>query len=263
MRVTNIHSCHLGPEISPEQFISDHFFLCLLRGSMVAYDGQKTYTVQPGNYCIARKNHLLRYTKYKDNDRFEKVIITFDEPFLKRFLERHPTDSLTLTNDDSFLFVKEETFIANFIQSLKPYYNSDEAIDEAFADIKREELLLILLRADPSLAAVFFNFGAPAKIDLEEFMNRNFRFNISLERFAFLTGRSLSSFKRDFYKIFNDTPRNWLRKKRLDEAHFQLSKKHLKSSEVYLEVGFEDLSHFSFAFKKQFGYNPSELMSSE
>jgi AraC-like DNA-binding protein len=90
-------------------------------------------------------------------------------------------------------------------------------------------------------------------------MNRNFRFNISLERFAFLTGRSLSSFKRDFYNIFHDTPRNWLRKKRLHEAHFQLSKNNLKTSEVYLEVGFEDLSHFSFAFKKQFGYTPSEL----
>lgn len=263
MRVTSIHSCHLGPEISPEQFISDHFFLCLLRGSMVAYDGRKTYTLQPGDYCIARKNHLVRYTKYKDNDRFEKIIISFDEAFLKRFLERHPANFSVLNNNDSFLFVKEEALVANFIQSLKPYYKGDEMIDDAFADIKREELLLILLRADPNLAAVFFNFGAPQKIDLEEFMNRNFRFNISLERFAFLTGRSLSSFKRDFYNIFNDTPRNWLRKKRLDEAHFQLSKKHLKSSEIYLEVGFEDLSHFSFAFKKQFGYSPSELTHHE
>src|SRR5690606_1691319 len=122
-------------------------------------------------------------------------------------------------NNDSFVFVQKETLIANFIQSLKPYYNGEETIDEVFADIKREELLLILLRADPNLAAVFFNFGAPAKTELEEFMNRNFRFNISLERFAFLTGRSLSSFKRDFYNIFHDTPRNWLRKKRLDEAH--------------------------------------------
>ncbi|MDX3914758.1 MAG: AraC family transcriptional regulator [Pseudosphingobacterium sp.] len=259
MRVTNIQSCHLGPEISPEQFISDHFFLCLLRGSMVAYDGRKTYNLQPGDYCIARKNHLVRYTKYKDHDRFEKIIITFDEPFLRKFLERYPTDFSATINNDSFVFVQKETLIANFIQSLKPYYNGEETIDEVFADIKRDELLLILLRADPNLAAVFFNFGAPAKIDLEEFMNRNFRFNISLERFAFLTGRSLSSFKRDFYNIFHDTPRNWLRKKRLDEAHFQLSKNNLKTSEVYLEVGFEDLSHFSFAFKRQFGYTPSEL----
>jgi AraC-like DNA-binding protein len=30
-----------------------------------------------------------------------------------------------------------------------------------------------------------------------------------------------------------------------------------KPSDVYLEVGFEDLSHFSFAFKKEFGKAPS------
>ena len=51
----------------------------------------------------------------------------------------------------------------------------------------------------------------------------------------------------------------WLKKKRLDEAYFQISKQHLKPSEVYLEVGFEDLSHFSFAFKKEFGRSPSEV----
>jgi AraC-like DNA-binding protein len=77
-----------------------------------------------------------------------------------------------------------------------------------------------LLKNDPSLAAIFFNFGAPQKIDIEAFMSRNYRFNVPLERFAFLTGRSLSAFKRDFQQIYNDTPRRWLTKKRLDEAYF-------------------------------------------
>jgi AraC-like DNA-binding protein len=91
-------------------------------------------------------------------------------------------------------------------------------------------------------------------------MNRNFRFNVSLERFAFMTGRSLSSFKRDFAKIFKTNPGNWLKKKRLDEAYFQINKQHQKPSDVYLEVGFEDLSHFSYSFKKEFGLAPSELI---
>lgn len=93
----------------------------------------------------------------------------------------------------------------------------------------------------------------------EAFMNRNFRFNVSLERFAFMTGRSLSSFKRDFLKTFGVSPGNWLKKKRLDEAYFQISKQHQKPSDVYLEVGFEDLSHFSFAFKKEFGKTPTQI----
>ncbi|WP_310588831.1 helix-turn-helix domain-containing protein [Dyadobacter flavalbus] len=34
---------------------------------------------------------------------------------------------------------------------------------------------------------------------------------------------------------------------------------HQRPSDVYLEVGFEDLSHFSYVFKKQFGKAPSQL----
>jgi AraC-like DNA-binding protein len=90
-------------------------------------------------------------------------------------------------------------------------------------------------------------------------MNRNFRFNVSIQRFAYLTGRSLTSFKRDFAHIFNESPSKWLVQKRLREAFFLMDKKGMSASDVYLEVGFEDLSHFSFAFKKQFGFPPTKL----
>jgi len=260
MKFNNIQSCHLGPEISPEQFIPEHFFLYLLKGSMMAYDGYKSYQMAQGDYCIARKNHLVRYTKHRENGLFEKIIIVFDEPFLQRFLERHPQVVNNNVNSDSFLFLSEDRLLSNFITSLEPYYNGNEQIDEVFVDIKREELLMILLKNDPRLINVLFNFGSPQKIDLEEFMNRNFRFNITLERFALLTGRSLSSFKRDFFKTFNLTPGIWLTKKRLDEAYFLIHEQHQKPTEIYMNLGFEDLSHFSFAFKKQFGKAPTELL---
>jgi len=90
-------------------------------------------------------------------------------------------------------------------------------------------------------------------------MNRNFKFNVSIERFAYLTGRSLSAFKRDFKATFNETPNHWLVQKRLQEAYFLIEKKNKKPSEIYVDLGFEDLSHFSFAFKKVFGLTPTEL----
>ena len=91
-------------------------------------------------------------------------------------------------------------------------------------------------------------------------MNRNYTFNVSIERFAFLTGRSLSAFKRDFKTVYNETPNRWLIKRRLEEAYFLIDKKHEKPSEIYIDLGFEDLSHFSFAFKKLFGVAPGELV---
>lgn len=260
MITSSLQSCHLGPGISPEQVISDHFFLYLLKGVMLAYNGDKHYQFHPGDSCIARKNHLLRYTKQQQDGDFKKIVIVLDESFLKRFLARHPFDTGINTADDSIRPVKGDQLLTRFINSLEPYYKGEAEIEEAFADLKREELLLILLKNDPSLAAVFFNFGAPQKIDIEGFMSRNFRFNVPLERFAFLTGRSLSAFKRDFQQIYNDTPGRWLTKKRLEEAYFLIHQQSQKPKDIYLVLGFENLSHFSFAFKKQFGLAPTAIL---
>ncbi|QRY55999.1 helix-turn-helix domain-containing protein [Sphingobacterium siyangense] len=259
MKVNNIQSCHLGPEISPENYITENYFLYLLKGTMKAYDGEKSYSIQPGDYCIARKNHLVRYTKYKDNDAFEKIIITLDEAFLRRFLERHVYEVKPSASGDSYIFIPENNLINNFITSLEPYYTGDLDISADFADIKREELVMILLRSNPDLVDILFNFSVPDKINLKEYMNKNFRFNLSLEKFAFFTGRSLSTFKRDFQRAFGTTPGIWLKKKRLQEAYFQIAEQSKRPGEVYLEVGFEHLSHFSFAFKKEFGKTPNEV----
>lgn len=255
----DIKSCYIGPEISPEQFIPEHFFLFLIKGALNGYDGSKNVTLNSGEYCIARKNHLARYNKQKENDEFEKVVVIFDEPFLKHFQEKHQTSIEKHKSPEAFLLINKDEQIPNFINSLMPYYNGYGKIGKAHQDIKREQLLLILLQLQPELSGVFFDYGKPEKINLEEFMNRNYKFNVNIKRFAFLTGRSLSAFKRDFKLIFNETPNRWLIKKRLQEAYFLIDKKHKKPIEIYLDLGFEDLSHFSYAFKKMFGQKPTDL----
>lgn len=260
VKAEKITSCYVGPQISPEQFIQEHFFLYLGTGTMYGYDGHKNYTLKSGECCIVRKNRLARYSKQKEGDAFEKIIVIFDELFLKEFQARHRIAETTEHSADTFLRITQTELIPNFIRSLAPYYSGREKIDDTFSNIKREELLLILLKVNPELKNILFDFGIPEKINLEEFMNRNFRFNVNLERFAYLTGRSLSVFKKDFAEIFGETPSRWLVKKRLQEAHFQISKKNKKPTEIYLDLGFEDLSHFSYAFKKKFGKSPNELL---
>jgi len=248
-------------EISPEQFIADHTFLYILKGIMRCYDGSKTYVFRSGDYGLARKNRLGRYKKEKEDGELEKVFVFFDEKFLRTFQEKQHSKPAEYKLTDTMAALERNELVPNFIRSLLPYYSGGGKIDPEFADIKKEELLVILLRNQPELAGVFFDFGVPQKINLEEFMNRNFKFNVSLQRFAYLTGRSLSAFKRDFKAIFRETPNRWLVRKRLQEAYFLIEKNKKKPSDIYLDLGFEDLSHFSFTFKKLFGLAPTQLLS--
>ncbi|MFN8347067.1 MAG: AraC family transcriptional regulator [Spirosomataceae bacterium] len=261
MKASDLKSCYIGPQISPEQFTSEHFFLYLITGTMAYFDGDREYKVKPGDCGIVRRNHLVKYNKmYDDSRHFEKVVVIFDQAFLKRFHEQYnfQADKSKLRN--AVIKLKSSDLVENFIRSLTPYFTNDGSIHPDFFDLKRSELLLILLKENPELIPVFFDFGMPEKIDIEAFMNKNYRFNVSIERFAYLTGRSLSGFKRDFEKTFQVSPNRWLVQKRLQEARFLIEKKNKKPTEIYLDLGFEDLSHFSFAFKKMFGYAPSALV---
>lgn len=260
MRYTEIKTCYIGPDISPEQFIPQHFFIYIAKGRMDGYDGHQKYTLKAGDYCIVRKNRLARYNKQKDNGQFEKVVIILDEKLLRNFKEKYNPVIRKHNPKEAFLAIHRNNLIPEFIRSLSPYYGSSGRINDTFSDIKREELLLILLENDPLLSGVLFDFGQPEKTDLEEYMSRNYKFNVSIQRFAFLTGRSLSAFKRDFMEAFSDTPGRWLLHRRLREAHFLIERKGQRPSDIYLGLGFEDFSHFSFAFKKTFGVSPSEVV---
>jgi AraC-like DNA-binding protein len=250
--------CLSEPEVLLEQFIPDHVFLYVTAGTIYGYDGSKTYTLQQGEYCLVRKNRLARYNSEKGTA-FHRVFFCFEEAFIRAFQEKYQLKPTTFTTNDTFLQIIPNEMIPAFIQSLQPYTDSNGRLLPAFEDVKYEELMIILLRIQPELAGLFFDYATPAKINLEEFMQRNYKFNVTTERFAYLTGRSLSAFKRDFKAIFNETPNHWLIKRRLQEAYVLIEQEHKKASEIYIDLGFEDLSHFSLAFKKLFGLRPTEL----
>ena len=75
-------------------------------------------------------------------------------------------------------------------------------------------------------------------------MEERYQYDGDLQYFAYLTGRSTSTFKRDFGKIFHTTPGKWLTQKKLEAAHLILKEKKMKPTEVYLEAGFNDYHIF-------------------
>jgi AraC-like DNA-binding protein len=158
------------------------------------------------------------------------------------------------------LLLKPDALIKSYFQSLLPYAESSKQISKKLAAIKTHEAIELSLSQKPSLKTFFFDFSNPHKIDLQKFMLQNFHYNVPIENFAKLTGRSLAGFKRDFEKIFQTSPRKWLQEKRLMEAHYLIHKKKQKPGDIYLDVGFENLSHFYSSFKHKFGITPEMLI---
>lgn len=123
------------------------------------------------------------------------------------------------------LVLKSSNLLKNLIGSLSPYMDPGIIHSEVLTAIKVREAIYVLIETNPSLKGLLFDFRDPHKIDLEAYINDHYKFNIDLESMAYLTGRSLSTFKRDFQALFNQTPSRWIQQRRLVEANLLINEK--------------------------------------
>lgn len=260
-RLQQIHySCYLARTSEGEQFIPEHVLSYQIAGTLIIRDGDKQYISNEGDFKLSRRNHLVKFVKQPPaNGEFKSISIYLDQQTLRDFSMEYGYKADKRIEGDPVLNLKPDALYKSYVSSLLPYNDPEKPISNQLQSLKLQEAILILLQANPELKNVLFDFSDPGKIDLEAFMNKNFHFNVGLNRFAYLTGRSLATFKRDFEKIFHITPGRWLLKRRLQEAFYLIKDRGQAASSVYLELGFEDLSHFSFAFKKTYGIAPSKI----
>ena len=82
---------------------------------------------------------------------------------------------------------------------------------------------------------------------------------LTIKELAFLANMSVSTFKREFEKHYNNSPSKWFQDKRLEHAAFLLKNESKRSSDIYEEIGYENLSNFIQAFKSKFGTTPKTI----
>lgn len=157
--------------------------------------------------------------------------------------------------------VENDVGLVAFFQSMRTYFSGREKPSEPLLRLKLKELVLSVLTSgrNPALAAYFRRIGETDAPSVAGIMEANFRYNLSLEEYAKLCHRSLSSFKREFQAHFQESPGKWLLQKRLDHAAALLRGSRMNVTEVVFESGFEDVSHFSRVFKGRFGVPPASF----
>jgi len=241
-------------------FFANNTLVLQVSGQFMLETASHRVTMRRGDMLLIRKNQLGQITKtpLPDED-YQTIVIVLQEDLLRKIALEEQIEVQHKYHGQPNILIPPNDFLRGYFQSVVPYVrNSTEPFATALGLLKVKEGVQLLLHTMPQLKEFLFDFSEPYKIDLEKFMLSNFYFNVPVEKFAQLTGRSLAGFKRDFQKTFNMSPRHWLQEKRLTEARHLIENKNRKPSAIYLDLGFESLSHFSHSFKKKFGKAPSE-----
>jgi AraC family transcriptional regulator, exoenzyme S synthesis regulatory protein ExsA len=255
-----VYSCTFKQHHAHEQFVPYQVLAFQFSGETHIQHQKGRLVLKKNQILLAQKNQLAKSIKIPATDKVYKIIsvILTDTALQQYALDNSIHENKNYTGEKNLL-LKPDALLKSYFRSLLPYTEQSQKISKKLAAIKTNEAIELLLNLKPSLKSFLFDFSEPYKIDLEKFMLQNYHFNVPIEHFAKLTGRSLASFKRDFDQIFQTPPRKWLQEKRLAEAYHLIQQKKRKPTDIYLEVGFENLTHFYSSFKQKFGVTPASI----
>jgi AraC-like DNA-binding protein len=246
-----------------EIVLEDHSLVRIISGELKVVQADRSHTFGAGDTLLFPRNQLSTLIKYsKDGRPYKAVIMRLTNAHLREYYTKNKIELLQPYSHGILPFDKSP-LLESFFASVLPYFELEEQLPERLVLVKIEEAIEILRSINKNIDGILSDFSESGKVNLADFMEKNYMFNIPMEKFSYLTARSLTTFKRDFKKAFHTTPQRWLTQKRLELAYHQLSEQHRKPVDVYYETGFENLSHFSHAFKKHFGYAPTAVVQNK
>lgn len=136
-----------------------------------------------------------------------------------------------------------QAYLNNMLSLLATHYIQSYSNYNDLQSAQSESSKFDQNQVDKIDAYIAANIGSPIQVeDLAELLN--------CSKFYFL---------REFKKLVGETPYQYLMAKRLDEARKRLTEAQGNIAAIALDLGFNDQSHLSRAFKNQFGMTPKRF----
>ena len=155
--------------------------------------------------------------------------------------------------------------ISKFIDNLNFYFQTPSLVNDDLLELKIKELILLLIQTNnaESVLQLLETLFTPRVVKLKDIVNKHLYSSFSIEELAKLCNLSLSSFKREFKKVFNDTPANYINSKKIKKATELLKLSDLSINDIAYEIGFNDPSYFTRIFKNKTDYSPTAFRKKE
>lgn len=243
-----------------EAFVNQHLLNIVLKGEKHLHIKSEDIVVRAGEaFFLARGEYVM--SEMTAEDEYACLLIFFDDTVALNLFRSIPTLEVTKnTKSDGFFRVKlTETLQAAGEALLRLTEEKPKFADELLI-LKLQEIILLLASSDQGEEfSTYFKASMFGKADLALFMNENFTKTWSLSEFAQRSGRSLSAFKSDFFKLYATTPMEWIWKKRLEKAKFLIENGWTDIGEAAYNCGFKSHSHFTRMFKDRYAQLPKKL----
>lgn len=255
-----VESCTLTESKQGSMFLEDHLLMFVLNGTYTVRYGDQAYTVHKHEMVLLQKSIVVQYEKSGEPN--QDYLLAYMMFFIKDELL---VDFMKMADIQSSqpialvpIFVNPiSERLLSYIESLKSYFNEPDNIADGLIKIKLLELLFDLAHANENIMQQMLQLKQQVRSDISTIVEQNIMNPVSLNDLAYLSGRSLSSFKRDFQTIYNAPPSQWIRQKRLEKAKELLTYSAMSVTDVCFTTGFENVAHFSRVFKEHFGFPPS------
>jgi AraC-like DNA-binding protein len=243
-------------------YLETNMITYVVSGKKDWISGDRTYHIKEGDAIFLRKG-VYTIRQFLDQDHCVLVFFIQDD-FIRNFMRENRV--MTISPDgapESAFPLEVDEPLQSLFQSIFSYMKLQPEIPRNLVEIKFKELLfnLVINARHRKLVQFFSSLCHPAKTTLDEVMSKNFQYDLELEEFAQLCGRSLSTFKREFKNVYHQTPGKWLTNKRLEYATELLLSSHLNINEIGCESGFKNSSHFTKSFKDKYQVTPKQFRS--
>jgi AraC family transcriptional regulator, exoenzyme S synthesis regulatory protein ExsA len=241
--------------------LTTYMFSFLTEGTKEIVMGNAAVKFNKKEFVLVTAGKCFMSEKLSNQGKYTCTLLFFDHELLQAFFQTHETKILeTIKKNDlrqkEMLLFQNDDYTISYMESLNYIANKSEEL----AQVKLHEILLYLLETQPLEFCCLFARTPKTSEDIrfKNIVNSHIDSNLSLNELAYLCNVSLSTFKRKFTAIFNDSPTNWMRQKRMEHAAFLLKYNKERVSDIYLRFGYENHSSFSQSFKMVFGVSPKE-----
>jgi len=227
-------------------------FSFVQHGQKHIYRAEGSTILRSGQGMLIPEGHSIIAEHNDADEPYNSIIIFFPASLGQEFIaSRKPRELCKDT--PPYIHFESDGYIDEYVKGIKALICRGQKLSSELAAIKVNELLTALYDLYPDLLVSLF--GGQQDLSLMNLIEHNLLKELSLEELAFLANRSLSSFKRDFIKMYGVPPQQYIRDRKLEIAGKELLKGR-SASELYLDYGYQHLSNFNTAFKRKFGVTP-------